>query len=71
MNEHDRDNLRFLLTASDETMKDWYTIADLEDIAYALELINSYQLQIQAFANDEVENCVEAISLLKKFTLNP
>jgi hypothetical protein len=71
MNEHDRDNLRFLLTASDATLKDWYTVADLEDIAYALELVNNYQLQIQAFAVDEVENCVEAINLLKKFTLNP
>ena len=39
MNDHDRQNLNFLLTASPEVIADWYTKVDEDDIAYAQELL--------------------------------
>ena len=39
MNQHDRDNLDFLLSASPEVIRDWYEQMDDDDIQYAFELL--------------------------------
>jgi hypothetical protein len=39
MNQRDRDNLDFLLSASPEVIKDWYEQMDDDDIQYAFELL--------------------------------
>lgn len=39
MNQRDRDNLDFLLSASPEVIKDWYEQTDDDDIQYAFELL--------------------------------
>lgn len=39
MNQRDRDNLDFLLSASPEVIRDWYEQMDDDDIQYAFELL--------------------------------
>lgn len=39
MNQHDRDNLDFLLNATPEVIWDWYEQMDDDDIQYAFELL--------------------------------
>ena len=40
MNQHDRDNLNFLMGVTPAVLKDWYTKMSADDIEYALELLN-------------------------------
>ena len=39
MNQHDRDNLKFLLTADIAVIRDWAGKMDADDIIYAQELL--------------------------------
>lgn len=39
MNDYDRDNLNFLLTASRATMREWHAQASQDDYDYAMELL--------------------------------
>lgn len=39
MDQHDRDNLDFLLNATPEVIQDWYNTMDDDDIVYAFELL--------------------------------
>jgi hypothetical protein len=48
MNQHDRDNLHFLLTASPEVIKDWYSKMDQDDIDYAYELLAAYSKELDS-----------------------
>jgi len=41
MNEHDFQNLRFLLLASQEVLADWYSKVDKDDHEYAIELLEA------------------------------
>lgn len=52
MNQHDRDNLDFLLNASPEVIQDWYEQMDEDDILYAFELLEAYsqELEIEGLA---------------------
>jgi hypothetical protein len=47
MNEHDRQNLNFLLTASPTVIADWFTKVDDDDIAYAQELLAMAALELK------------------------
>ena len=42
MNTHDRKNLKFLLAAEPETIRDWAGKMDSDDINYAQELLLQY-----------------------------
>jgi hypothetical protein len=77
MNQHDRDNLNFLLTASAKTLKDWQNQADEDDFIYAQELLAAYskelkdksaELLVEATLETHTEYR-EAKNALKKFTL--
>ena len=39
MNQHDRDNLNFLLNSTPEIIQDWYENVGEDDIMYAFELL--------------------------------
>lgn len=47
MNQHDRDNLNFLLKSSPEILRDWYSKVSEDDIAYAQELLDAYALELR------------------------
>lgn len=42
MNNHDRENLTFLLNATPEVLSDWYSKMDEDSITYASELLTRY-----------------------------
>ena len=46
MNQHDRDNLNFLMTASDSVLREWYSSASEEDLIYAQELLSAYEMEL-------------------------
>jgi hypothetical protein len=47
MNKHYRDNLEFLMAATPEVLEDWYDKMDDDDIAYAFELLEAYQVELE------------------------
>lgn len=77
MNNHDRDNLRFLLTASKETLQDWYSKMDEDDYKYAMELLEAYSRELDvkaALMEDREAESIEspypaAAAVLSKFRL--
>lgn len=46
MNQHDRDNLNFLMTATDEVLREWYSLANEDDLIYAQELLSTYEMEL-------------------------
>ena len=66
MNDRDRDNLNFLLTASTEVLHDWYNHVDDDDIQYALELLHAYKLELidEAAELSDMREANEAISYI-------
>ncbi len=47
MNEHDRQNLNFLLTASPKVIAEWISVVDQDDIDYAHELLAMAALELK------------------------
>lgn len=77
MNQHDRENLLFLLSASKETLQDWYEQMGEDDYKYALELLEAYSRELDvrsALMEDSVparkkDPYPEATAVLAKFRL--
>ena len=46
MDDHDRANLEFLLTATPEALKEWSEEVTQDDLDYAQELLDAYQLEL-------------------------
>jgi len=60
MNQHDRDNLEFLLTVDSQTLKDFYDQASADDIAYAQELIKLAQMEFDQREQElDAAECVD------------
>lgn len=72
MNQHDTENLRFMLALSDTQFDIWYSQLDSDDADYALELLQMARTEIAvkvAEMYDEPNDLVEAQNVLGKFTL--
>ena len=48
MNLNDRNNLNFLMTATPQTLREWYDLASEDDLIYAQELLEAYQMELNA-----------------------
>ncbi len=70
MNDHDRKNLDFLLTASPEVIRDWYQHVDEDDHKYAMELLEAASLELMEHAVNISTDCTQAKQLLSKYMLN-
>lgn len=77
MDENDMDNLRFLLNASEATIKEWYITVSDDDHQYASELLEWYAGELRNQSADLLtdsrlasEPWTESSNLLKKFRLN-
>jgi hypothetical protein len=69
MNEWDKDNLNFIMNASEEGFDEWLEQADNDDIDYALELIRmaKAELMVQEMEmTDTVSNFTEANQLIER-----
>ena len=73
MNEWDRNNLNFLLSADDATMKEWYKTVTEDDLTYAFELLAIHKEELNAqvieLELEEQESFAEAEAVLRKFIL--
>ena len=76
MDDYDRENLFFLLNASEEVLRDWYNNVGPDDHDYASELLAEYskelELKTMFYLVEEVDlsNLTQdAESYLKKFSL--
>jgi hypothetical protein len=65
MTERDLDNLEFLLTASNETIADWFSKMEPDDIDYAFELLEMAKLELVDQAT-ELTDLSEANDALSK-----
>lgn len=73
MNDHDRDNLQFLLTADETAMQDWYSQVSQDDIEYALELLQmaNAELTVKEMELSEAAeelDLTQAQAILSRFT---
>ena len=69
MNDHDRSNLEFLLTASPEVLQDWYSKMEEDDILYAFELLQAASLELLERPVNASMDCTQAKQILSKFRL--
>ena len=72
MNDHDKANLEFILTASKETLAEWYESLSEDDLAYAQELLYAARAElnmrlVELF--DDVPDVTLAANLLDKYRL--
>jgi hypothetical protein len=73
MNEHDRGNLQFLLTADETVMQEWYNRVSQDDIEYALELLQMANAELTvkemelAEANEKLD-LTQAQAILSRFS---
>jgi len=73
MNDHDRGNLRFLLTADQSVMQEWYNQVDQDDIDYALELLQMASAELtvkemELLEASETLDLTQAQAVLSRFT---
>lgn len=78
MDERDRNNLSFLINSAPVDIAAWYANATHEDLVYAQELLNTWQVELDAIAFNAMwrdietalqqmeSNFVEAKKVLKK-----
>lgn len=74
MNNWDRSNLEFLLTASRQVLNEWHAQADEDDHAYAIELLRMARTELEMQALDLLnadtqEDLSAARSVLARFAL--
>jgi hypothetical protein len=74
MNNWDKENLNFILNSTDADMDDFLSWASDEDLAYALELIQTAKAElavqeIEMLEADAVYDTSQAQALLKRFRL--
>ena len=48
MNLNDRNNLNFLMNATPEVLLEWWEMASEDDLIYAQELLDAYQMELNA-----------------------
>ena len=73
MNNHDRKNLEFLISADKDTIKEWYSTVEEDDHLYASELIAIYSAELKMFEilmEDTVDDLSMASEILNSYTLN-
>jgi len=52
MNEHDRNNLKFLLNANKKAFKKWSQSVTWDDMNYAMEILGQYSKELDAEAEE-------------------
>lgn len=47
MTQNNLNNLSFLMNADQQTLKNWYASASMEDLIYATELLDQYEVVLE------------------------
>jgi hypothetical protein len=75
MNQHDRKNVNFIMSLNDQQFDDWTMKMSMDDIEYAIELIQQARQELLEQEQNLVEleleesNFEQARAALKKFML--
>ena len=72
MNDHDRENLRFIMSLDEVGFEKWTAELSADDVDYAIDLLKAARTEVIlkcAEYTDDVEDTSEANSVLKKFML--
>ena len=72
MNDHDRNNLQFILSLDEYGFDKWSASLSEDDVDYAIELLKAARTEVMlqaAALSDDVEDTTEAMSILKGFML--
>jgi hypothetical protein len=72
MNDHDKSNLDFIRSLSEEAFDEWSASLSEDDVEYALELLRTARSELavmHAEIFDELEDTTQAQQVLKKFML--
>jgi hypothetical protein len=72
MNQHDTENLKFILALSADQFDVWFSSLSNDDADYAMELLEMARAEVTlkvAELNDEPVSLNEAKNVLGKFTL--
>lgn len=72
MNDHDRNNLNFIMSLDENGFDEWSATLSEDDVDYALELLKIARSEVMMKALecvDEVEDTHEAMNVLKGFML--
>jgi hypothetical protein len=70
MNQHDRNNLEFIMRADSDTLRDWMDSLTPDDLDYASELLDQYgrelDLRASMYAEPKAGEYPEAVSLINR-----
>ena len=66
MEQRDRDNLKFLLTADSDTLREWYNTTSPEDHLYASSLLEVARLELLDKKVRTQRDCQPTLRILKK-----
>lgn len=69
MNKHDRDNLNFLLYATESELSSWYKTASSDDVDYAHALMTVASLEMVDEAVDRMECLPLANRVIEQFRI--
>ncbi len=72
MNDHDRNNLNFILSLDESGFDKWTSTLTEDDIDYAIELLKTARTEVMlqaASLSDDVKDTHEAMNVLKGFML--
>lgn len=69
MNNHDLNNLKFLLESTPEELARWRSTATADDLAYAQELFDMAALELIDAAVNCLSSYTEANEVLNKYRL--
>lgn len=72
MNDHDRENLSFMLNADPATLSAWYESLSPDDLIYAMELLVQARSELEMRVVelfDDVDDLTEANIVLARFRL--
>ena len=72
MNDHDRANLEFILSADRATLQAWYESLSVDDLAYAQELLYAARAEMDLRIielSDDVPDVDLAANVLDKYRL--
>lgn len=59
MNQHDSDNLEFLKSLSEESLKLWFEQASDDDIQYASELLDAWEKEMMTMEMEVLQEKFE------------
>lgn len=59
LNEIDRGNIRFLLSAGPKELEQWFNTVPIEDIDYALYILKTFYSELETKSLDRLEETID------------